>query len=105
LLKRLFYPAESIFSVLSPGGRAHTSLKQIAAVQVVSDPGTIIVIHHSGMSLIPLFAAMSTDAGSITSDCGMSHVSDRDVKDLLMGLAPEDEDEIEASKFGEITTE
>jgi carbonic anhydrase len=35
-------------------------------------------------------------------DCGMTHFHDKNIKEALIGLVPEEEENIEGMKFGEI---
>jgi carbonic anhydrase len=35
-------------------------------------------------------------------DCGMAHFHDKNIKEALIGLVPEEEENIEGMKFGEI---
>ncbi len=81
-------------------------IEPIAAVQRVCNPGTIIVMHHSGRFLLgtrgPSAPWIANVPRGSCLDCGMFHVRDKDVKQFLLEVAPEDKEKIEAARFGEI---
>ncbi|KAF2794702.1 hypothetical protein K505DRAFT_241543 [Melanomma pulvis-pyrius CBS 109.77] len=76
-------PCPPVSIVRVPEGRATEAIKAIATMQAVLNPETIITTKSC-------------------LDCGMIHVSDRDVRDRLISIAPGENDLIENTKFGEI---
>jgi carbonic anhydrase len=87
--------------VRNPGGRAAGAIKALAGMQAVLNCGTIIVVHHTGK--LKAGNAISDLFGTyFRSDCGMTHVSDQEVRDHLMSIAPETKEKIENTNFGEI---
>ncbi|KAJ5133626.1 hypothetical protein N7448_001353 [Penicillium atrosanguineum] len=69
--------------IRNAGGRAFDAIRSLSIMQTAAAPGTIVVMHHT--------------------DCGMTHFHDAYIKKALLEIAPQEEELIEASKFGEIT--
>jgi carbonic anhydrase len=68
--------------IRNAGGRVFDELRSLAVLATLTDAGTVVVMHHT--------------------DCGMSLVTDTDIKKALLNVAPNDKANIEATKFGEI---
>ena len=85
--------------IRNAGGRAFDAIRSMAVLQTIGAPGTIVVMHHTGISNPTI-----TRIAQLTHiDCGMTHFHDDAIKEALTELAPEEKSSIEASKFGEIT--
>lgn len=47
---------------------------------------------------------MSDEITDSAKDCGMTHFHDADIKKALVEISPNTKEQIEAAKYGEITT-
>jgi carbonic anhydrase len=101
--------------VRNAGGRAFDAIRTLSVLQTIGNPGTIVVMHHTGKisfddcpSLTPLIFPWPLPNRPICSDmelpdCGLTHYHDADIKKALFEIDPGSRELIEASKFGEIT--
>jgi carbonic anhydrase len=87
--------------ILNAGGRAFDAIRSLAVLQTIGQPGTIVVMHHTGM-FVYWYKGLRVELMRL--DCGMTHFHDDTVRKALVELAPQEKESIEASKFGEITT-
>ena len=86
--------------VRNAGGRVFDAIRTLSVLQTIGAPGTIAVMHHTGMdvhesALIKLYS-------KVTIDCGMTHFHNADVRKALLEIAPEEKEALEVMKFGEI---
>ncbi|KAF4333895.1 hypothetical protein FBEOM_12289 [Fusarium beomiforme] len=68
--------------IRNAGGRAMDAVRTISALQTIGAAKMILVVHHN--------------------DCGMSHYSDADIREAMLKIAPEEEETIKNSQYGEI---
>ncbi|RDW58510.1 carbonic anhydrase-2 [Coleophoma crateriformis] len=73
---------KGVTMVRNAGGRALDAIRTISVLQTIGNPKTIVVLHHT--------------------DCGMSHFHDAEVRKALIQIAPQEEETIKATQYGEI---
>ncbi|KAK5682557.1 hypothetical protein LTS10_005685 [Elasticomyces elasticus] len=93
--------------VRNAGGRVFDAIRTLAVLQTIGAPGTIIVMHHTGMLTVGLNGFWLSKiqwrkSADRSPDCGMTHFHDATIKKALTEIAPEASQSIEASSFGEI---
>jgi len=69
--------------VRNAGGRASDALRSLAVLGTLSNPGMVVVVHHT--------------------DCGLTHIRDDDVRKYVAGISPGQEASLKEMKFGELT--
>ncbi|EGR51433.1 uncharacterized protein TRIREDRAFT_104318 [Trichoderma reesei QM6a] len=74
---------QGISMVRNAGGRAMDAIRSISVLQTIASAKTVVVLHHT--------------------DCGMTHFHDARVREALVKIAPQEEETINTTKFGEIT--
>lgn len=80
------------------GGRAAPALSDIVALHALMNLKNVIIIHHTGKSHYPrLDLHTKTD---VFVDCGMSKITDAEIKKMEKETAPEAADEIDAMDYG-----
>ncbi|KAH8648620.1 carbonic anhydrase [Xylariales sp. PMI_506] len=68
--------------IRNAGGRAFDAIRTVSVLQAIGGAKMVVVIHHT--------------------DCGLTHLTDEDVRNHLLKIAPDQKDIIEESKYGEI---
>ena len=92
--------------VRNAGGRAMDAIRSIAVLQTIGGIGTLVVMHHTGKLSTSIRDGYLLGHARLifAEDCGMTHYHDATVKKALLEFAPDAEELIEETKFGEITT-
>lgn len=89
--------------VRNAGGRVFDALRTLAVLQTIGQPGTIAVMHHTGM--VTQVGCRSSKIAILTTemtDCGMTHFHDSKIREALLEIAPGDGEAIKSTKFGEV---
>jgi hypothetical protein len=90
----------------NPGGRAADAIKSLAILQGLLNPLTIVVMHHTGKpGRCHWHSTQRSTKANSKADCGMTHVTDKEVQDYLIQHAPDEKEEILKTKFGQINRE
>jgi carbonic anhydrase len=88
--------------IRNAGGRVFDVIRTLTTLRAIGNPGTIVVMHHTG-TLEPSIEWLCVRIIiKSLSDCGLTHWFDDDVKKNLLEVAPEHKEEIEKMNFGEI---
>ena len=81
-LQSLTPPPTEFFVIRNAGGRAADAMRSLAFFDQALHLSAVLFVHHT--------------------DCGMTHVSDAEIRAGLKKRDPEHADDIEAASFGEI---
>jgi carbonic anhydrase len=90
--------------IRNAGGRVVDAMRSINALDAIGNMGTLIVVHHTGMSQQhpKLGECRCADLVVLEIDCGMTHMPDANVRKMLKARTPELSEEIDGMTFGEI---